>query len=189
MDEDTVASAGRRRRRPIEPFSPIIPVSGATDYTIIPDGGANSMQSSNNHHSNPPNDDVDVSVDALLGMSLANFSSNIEGTLQRARHLADQAEAAASRVSDGDASSARSYPAAAATSTAAQFLSDQQNRTDRITQRLEAVADALLQFPASADQGGGGSIASLADLTRLCASVYEANAVQLAVARPRAMTA
>ena len=185
MDEDAVASAGRRRRRPIEPFSSILPASGGigrgTTTTATVGGGANSMQSSNNHHSNP-NDDVDVSVDAAaLGKSLANFSSKIEGTLHRARHLTDQAEAAASRVSNGVASSARSHPVATCTSTASQFLSDQQNRTNRIAQRLEAVADALLQFPASADRGGGGSIASLADLTRLCASVYEANAVQLAV--------
>ena len=173
--EDTaVASAGRRRRRPIEPFSSILPASGKTGATNTAGGGAMSMQRSNNHL---PNDDVDVSVDAL-GKSLANFSSKVDGTLHRARHLTGQAEAAASRVSDGSAPSAGSHPAATGTSTAAQFLSDQQNRTNRITQRLEAVADALLQFPAHGDEG---DITSLADLTRLCASVYEANAVQLAV--------
>ena len=180
MNEDTaVTSAGRRRRRPIEPFSSIIPASGDTGATNTAGGGAISMQSGNNHHSNLPHDDVAVSVDAL-GKSLATFSSKVDGTLQRARHLTDQAEAAASHALDEGAPSAtRSHPAATGASTAAQFLSDQQNRTNRISQRLEAVADALLQFPA--DQGGGGDIASLADLTRLCASVYEANAVQLAV--------
>ena len=138
--------------------------------------------------------DCDVTA---LDHRLGEYASRVDSALRRARQWTDTlgAEEAPGgefepSPSDEPAAASADQDEAATVEAARQFLSDRWRRLglgrlDTTTtcddgqaqtqqRHLEAVADALLNFPSSS------SAPSLAELSRLCSAVYEANAVRLA---------
>ena len=151
--------------------------------------------------------DCDATAIAALDHRLGGYASRVDGALRRARQLTDRAEAYAEAEADFElsppapaADHAHHDDATTAEATARRFLSDRRRRlgldgsttsstcagqTQRTQtqRRLEAVADALLNFPSSSSPSSASSssaASSLAELSRLCSSVYESNAVGLA---------
>ena len=152
--------------------------------------------------------DCDANSIDRLDRRLGGYASNVDTALRRARALTDRAEAEAEEelLEPSPSVPAVSHAHhddddgedATAEATARRFLSDRRRRLglDRIgtstcagrtqqmqmQRRLEAVADALLSFPSSSSpsSSASSSASSLAELSRLCSSVYESNAVCLA---------